>query len=158
MCKDVQDACFKTWGEGSPLCDLGHTKCLALAQVEGCGCQPAVFPCAAEESQCEAGWKFQPNGGYCVPPCTVALPTMEGSTGDVTTGGAPAGTSSTGPAVVTGGGEGSSGVADFTTSGGTTSGGETGEPPTESDGPCGPANYATCEEGFCTPHILVLCL
>lgn len=151
LCADVRDSCHVTWGAGSPLCDLGYQKCLAAAPVEGCGCQPAVFPCAASESDCEQGWLYQPNGGYCAPPCTPVSPYTE-STGGFTTGDeAPMDSESTG-VVVTGGVSG--------TSGSTETGDETtsGDPPPETESTCGPSYYSTCVAGFCAPHILVLCL
>lgn len=157
LCADVRDACHKAWGAESPLCDLGYTKCLAVDLVEGCGCQPAVFPCAGSESDCKPGWLYQPGGGYCAPPCTDAAPFMGSTGGEATTGfDASGSTGSTSGDVVTDG----TTVDGSTTTEDTSSTGSTGDAPVGAppDSSCGPANYATCEMGHCTPHVLLFCL
>lgn len=67
MCAAAKVTCEQTWGFGDFLCVLGEQKCLASSLLVGCECQPAVFVCATEASECGEGYTFE--NGTCRPPC-----------------------------------------------------------------------------------------
>lgn len=67
MCAAAKVKCEQTWGFGDFLCVLGEQKCLASSPLTGCECQPAVFVCAMEASECGEGYTFE--NGTCRPPC-----------------------------------------------------------------------------------------
>ncbi len=67
MCAATKVKCEQTWGFGDFLCVLGEQKCLASSLLTDCECQPAVFVCAMEASECGEGYTFE--NGTCRPPC-----------------------------------------------------------------------------------------
>mgnify|MGYP000958407652 CR=1 FL=1 len=72
ICSAMHDKCVTADPPIDPeICATGEQKCLASAKLEGCDCQPAVFPCAPSQVFCpgeDFEYQYRP-GNYCAPYC-----------------------------------------------------------------------------------------